>query len=85
MLVMLSGKHEWIAMRLANGEKSGDVADEGKDKAAQSLGKRGGHARANALSPRRRAEIASKAAKVRWAARASSPKQPRSRSSKESR
>lgn len=72
-------------MRLANGKNSGDVGDDGKDKAAQSLGKRGGHARANALSPGRRAEIARKAAKVRWAARASFPKQQRSRSLKESR
>ena len=72
-------------MRSASGKKNGDVAADGKNKAAQSLGKRGGHARANALSPRRRAEIARKAAKVRWAARDSSPKQQRARSAKESR
>ena len=41
-------------------------ADDGKDKAAQSLGQRGGKARAKALSPERRREIAKKAAKTRW-------------------
>jgi len=40
--------------------------DDGKDKAAQSLGQRGGWARAKALSPRRRREIAQKAAATRW-------------------
>lgn len=42
-----------------------------KNKAAQALGKlgglKGGKARAAKLSPERRAEIASKAAKARWA------------------
>ena len=42
------------------------VLDDGKDKAAQSLGQRGGWARAKALSPRRRREIAQKAAATRW-------------------
>jgi len=37
-------------------------AHDGKDKAAQSLGQRGGRARAKALSARRRKEIAQKAA-----------------------
>jgi len=41
-------------------------ADDGKDKAAQSLGQRGGWARAKALSARRRKEIAQKAAAARW-------------------
>ena len=35
-------------------------------KAAQWLGQRGGKARAKALSPERRREIAKKAAKTRW-------------------
>jgi hypothetical protein len=54
-------------MRIATGEEE-DVfpADDGKDKAAQSLGQRGGKARAAALNPKRRAEIARKAAKARW-------------------
>ena len=41
-------------------------ADDGKDKAAQSLGQRGGWARAKALSATRRKEIAQKAAAARW-------------------
>ena len=38
----------------------------GKDPAAVSLGKRGGKARAEALSKKERAEIAKKAAAARW-------------------
>ena len=41
-------------------------ASDGKDKAAQSLGRRGGLARANVLSQKRRVEIARRAAEVRW-------------------
>ena len=56
-----------IGMRIATGEEQGDFpADDGKDKAAQSLGQRGGRARAKALSARRRKEIAQKAAAMRW-------------------
>jgi hypothetical protein len=40
--------------------------DDGKDKAAQSLGQRGGRARAKALSAKQRKEIAQKAAAKRW-------------------
>ena len=40
--------------------------DRGKDPAAVSLGKKGGVARAASLSKKRRAEIATKAASVRW-------------------
>jgi hypothetical protein len=55
-------------MRIATGEEQDDFpAGDGKDKAAQSMGKRGGKARAEALSPKRRAEIARKAAQKRWA------------------
>jgi hypothetical protein len=54
-------------MGIATGEEMEDLgADDGKDKAAQSMGRRGGKARADALSPKRRAEIAKKAAKERW-------------------
>jgi hypothetical protein len=54
-------------MKIATGEESEDYgADDGKDKAAQSLGQRGGRARAAALSKKRRSEIARKAAKSRW-------------------
>jgi hypothetical protein len=56
-------------MKIATGEESEDFGADGrKDKAAQSLGQRGGKARAQALSPKRRAEIARKAAKKRWGA-----------------
>ena len=44
----------------------GDFRNDGKNKAAQWLGQRGGKARAKALSPQRRREIAKKAAKSRW-------------------
>ena len=41
--------------------------DDGKSKAAVELGRRGGKARAEALSARKKTEIASNAAKARWA------------------
>ena len=54
-------------MRIATGEEQDDFpADDGKDKAAQSLGQRGGKARAKALSAKQRSEIAKKAARKRW-------------------
>ena len=40
--------------------------DDGKDKAAQALGKKGGAERRDKLTPERRAEIARKAAATRW-------------------
>lgn len=55
-------------MRIATGEEQEDFpANDGKDKAAQSLGRRGGKARAAALSKRQRTEIAKTAAAKRWA------------------
>jgi hypothetical protein len=54
-------------MRISAGEEQDDFpADDGKDKAAQSLGQRGGKARAKSLNPERRAEIARNAAAKRW-------------------
>ena len=54
-------------MKIATGEEPEDYgADDGKDKAAQSLGRRGGKARAAALSKKRRSEIAKAAAAKRW-------------------
>jgi hypothetical protein len=54
-------------MRIVKGEEAEDFpADDGKDKAAQSLGQRGGKARAKALSGKRRSEIAKAAAVKRW-------------------
>lgn len=54
-------------MRIATGEaEEGAPVDDGKDPAAKALGAKGGKARAEAMSPERRAEIARKAAKARW-------------------
>ena len=53
--------------KIATGEMEEDApVDDGKDKAAQSLGRRGGKARAEKMMPERRAEIAKKAAEKRW-------------------
>jgi hypothetical protein len=54
-------------MRIATGEEPESLGvDDGKNKAAQELGRKGGAARAKAMSPERRAEIAKKAAAKRW-------------------
>lgn len=53
--------------RIATGEEEDAPApDDGKDPAAKALGKKGGAARAKAMTPERRAEIARKAAESRW-------------------
>ena len=53
--------------KIATGEIEEDKpVDDGKDEAAQSLGRRGGKARAEKMTPERRAEIAKKAAQSRW-------------------
>lgn len=52
--------------RIATGEETEELTDDGKDKAAVSLGKRGGKARAEKMSAKRRSEIAKKAAAQRW-------------------
>lgn len=52
--------------RIATGEEDDTTPDDGKDKAAQALGKKGGAARAKSMTPERRAEIARKAAQKRW-------------------
>ena len=48
------------------GEIEEDMGDSGKDKAAQALGRKGGRARADKMTPERRAEIARAAAAKRW-------------------
>jgi hypothetical protein len=57
-------------INIATGENAEINVDDGKDPAAVSLGRRGGlkggKARAASMSPRRRAEIAKKAAQARW-------------------
>ena len=59
-------------MRIATGEEPEDIdtpEKSGKDPAAVSMGKRGGKARAEKMTPERRAEIARKAAQKRWTSR----------------
>lgn len=53
-------------MRIATGEDGDTAQDDGKNKAAQELGKLGGTARAKSMSAKRRKEIAKKAAAARW-------------------
>lgn len=53
-------------MRIATGEEEEEPEDDGKDKAAQALGRKGGKARASKLTAEKRAEIARKAAAKRW-------------------
>jgi hypothetical protein len=54
-------------MRIATGEETEALpADDGKDQAAKALGAKGGAARAKAITPEHRAEIARKAAAERW-------------------
>ena len=53
--------------RIATGEDEEEFeANDGKDKAAQSLGRRGGKARAQKMTAEQRSAIAKKAAKSRW-------------------
>lgn len=53
--------------KIATGEIEDDtLTEDGKDKAAQALGRKGGKARAANLSAKKRQEIAKKAAKARW-------------------
>ncbi|MCH9807090.1 MAG: RNA-binding protein [Alphaproteobacteria bacterium] len=53
-------------MQIATGEVEEDTEDDGKDKAAQSMGRRGGKARAAKMTPKQRSEIAKAAANARW-------------------
>lgn len=53
-------------MRIATGEETDELRDDGKDPAAKALGAKGGAARAARMTPQRRSEIAMKAAKKRW-------------------
>ncbi len=54
-------------MKIATGEiEETTDADDGKNQAAVELGRKGGRARAEKMSPERRTEIARKAATKRW-------------------
>ena len=52
--------------KILTGEIEEDMGDSGKDKGAQALGRKGGRARADKMTPERRREIAEKAARTRW-------------------
>ena len=54
-------------MEIATGQRKEEYeAEELKNQAAAELGRKGGKARAESMSAKRRKEIAKKAAKVRW-------------------
>jgi hypothetical protein len=53
-------------MKVLTGEADDGAPDDGKDKAAQAIGRKGAAARAARMSPERRTEIASRAAAARW-------------------
>ena len=52
--------------KIATGEIADAAEDDGKNKAAQALGRMGGAARAKSLTKKQRSEIARKAAAKRW-------------------
>ena len=56
-----------MVARIATGEIDDEAPDDGKNKAAQALGRLGGKARAKKLTPEQRKKIAQNAAKSRWA------------------
>ncbi len=56
-------------MNVLTGEADDESPDDGKDKAAQAMGKKGGKARAASMTAERRKEIARKAAEKRWSAK----------------
>lgn len=56
-------------MKIATGEEAEEFdGSDGKDPAAQAMGRKGGKARAESLSAKKRSEIAKRAAIKRWAA-----------------
>ena len=56
-------------MRIATGEIEETLTEDGKSQAAVQLGRKGGNARAESLSKKRRAEIAKKEDRARWGKR----------------
>ena len=54
--------------KIATGEIE-EATDGGKNKAAQELGRKGGQARAEKMTPKQRADVARKAAQARWSKR----------------
>ena len=53
-------------MEIATGQREEEFEDDGKNKAAVELGRKGGKARAAKMTAKRRKEIAQKAAQKRW-------------------
>ena len=56
-------------MQIATGEIEEDTDDDGKNKAAVELGRKGGMARAKKMTPKQRTDVARKAAQARWSKR----------------
>ena len=54
---------------IATGDETDELTEDGKDKAAVTLGRKGGQARAERLTAERRKEIAAAAAQKRWKSR----------------
>jgi hypothetical protein len=54
-------------MQILTGEAEDEPIADGKDKAAQEMGRKGGPARARSMTPERRSQIAKAAAAKRWA------------------
>jgi hypothetical protein len=54
--------------KIATGEIEDITTEDGKNAAAVALGRMGGKARAAGMTPKKRKEIAKKAAKARWRA-----------------
>jgi hypothetical protein len=52
--------------RIATGEEPEELTEDGKSNAAQELGKKGGAARARALTDAQKRDIAKKGADARW-------------------
>jgi hypothetical protein len=53
-------------VKLATGEAEEELTEDGKNKAAVELGRKGGLARAKSLGTKKRRAIAKAAAKARW-------------------
>ena len=55
-----------MVAKIATGEIKDETTDDGKNKAAVELGRKGGLARAGKLTAEQRRQIARKAARARW-------------------
>ena len=55
-----------MVAKIATGEVEDELTDDGKNKAAVELGRKGGRARAEKMSPEKRRKIAQNAANTRW-------------------